>query len=559
VDELRVSGELLLRGRVSDVGVEGRQANAVHVRDGRIVAVGGDELAASVGSGATVVDVGDRYISPGFVDPHAHLEIGSRAYAFMVDCRVPRCERIADVLDALRDAVADVPPGEWLMAQANLFFDQKLADGRFPTRTELDSVSRDVPIAVRAGGHTSILNTKAFEISDVTRYEGRSAMMGGAVIQRDSAGELTGLIGELDKALPTSEPTLDELRDAIRAGLESLFTRFGVTTIGEISDTVDGLATMDRLIVDGELPVRLPVFLWAPGTLPSVEAVCDWRSSMAFAAPSSRLWIKGLKMFADGGYSARNAATLTPYVAPYAHEPGSRGKINLTQEQIADALRQTRAAGLQFALHTNGERAQAVACAAGEEVGPPDSPDLRLRLEHGGNLVTDRATETWWRRAHALPISQPVFLYNFGGLLPVYLGDAARAGRFPFRTLLEHGWPLSGSSDLHLGSEEKQTNPLFSIWCCLRRSDFGGGPVLPEEQITLAQAYRMHTLDAAAALDLADDLGSIEPGKLADLIVLERDPATVPIDALPDVQVDHVFLEGRLEHTRAGVDAPLAS
>jgi predicted amidohydrolase YtcJ len=549
--------DLLLLGRVSDVGVPGRRASAVLVRDGRIAAVGGGELAASArAAGARVLDFGERYLSPGFVDPHAHLEVGSRAHGLMADCRVPGCRTVEDVLEVLSEALGDVPEGEWLQGQANLFYDQKLADGRFPTRQELDAISRDVPIAIRAGGHTSILNTRAFELSDVVRYEGQQAMMGGAVIERDSAGELTGLIGELDKALPMPEPAPEVLAGVIERGGRDLFTRFGVTTIGEISDTAVGLSAMDGLMGQDRLPVRLSVFLWAPGTLASVDDVCAWREHLSFAAPEDRLHVQGLKMFADGGYSARNAATRTPYQEPYALSPGSRGKVNLSEEEIADALRKTRAAGLQFALHANGERAQEVACRAAVAVGPPSSPGLRLRLEHGGNLVTDPATEQAWREADALPMPQPVFLYNFGAFFPRYLGDAALGGRFPFRTLLDHGWPLSGSSDLHLGSEEGQTNPLFGIWCCLRRQDFFGEEILPEERITFDEAYRMHTLDAAAALDRADELGSIEVGKLADLAVLERDPSTVPIDELPDVRVDHVLLEGRLAYTRAGLAPP---
>jgi predicted amidohydrolase YtcJ len=466
----------------------------------------------------------------------------------MVDCRAPRCRTVADVLDTLRDNLWRAEDSGWLVGQGNLFLDQKLEDKRLPTREELDSVSRDVAIVLRAGGHTSVLNSKGFETSDVVRYAGQEGMMGGAVIEVDDGGRPTGVISELDKVLPLPQPSVEALREEIRDGARELFTRYGVTSVGEISETLAGLHLMDDLVRAGELPIRFSVLLWAPGTMSFEEAV-DWERHLTLSCAAQDMHVRGVKMFADGGYSARNAAARTPYVEKYAVSKGSRGQINLSSGRVADAVRRTRERGLQLAVHANGERAQDEVCAGVLAAGGA-ADGLPTRIEHAGNLVTTTATVDAWREAGILPVPQPVFLYNFGDFIPVYLGEAGRQGRFPFRTLLDDGWKLSGSSDVLLGSELRQTNPLFSIWCCLKRETFLGEIVDPDQRITLDEALELHTINAALALGQEDERGSITAGKLADLVVLAESPYEVDVDHLPDIEVDSVVVGGRAAYDR---------
>jgi predicted amidohydrolase YtcJ len=540
-----------LTGDIRTMEAAQPRARVVVVEGEQIVEVGGDELLRDVReAGVRIVDVGDRTVLPGFIDPHAHVEIGCRALTEMVDCRAPTHRTVSDVLETLRENLWRAEDSGWLVGQANLFFDQKLEDKRLPTREELDSVSKDVAIVIRAGGHTSVLNSKGFKISDVIDYAGREGMMGGAVIEVDSAGEPTGVISELDKVLPLPEPDQDTLRSEIREGAHDLFTKFGVTSVGEISETLTGLETVDELIRSQELPLRFSVFLWTPGTMAFEEAV-EWEKHLTLKSGERWMSVRGVKMFADGGYSARNAAARTPYVPKYAVSEGSRGQINLSASRVADAIARTRAAGLQLAVHANGERAQDEVCAGVVRVGQVDDPKLQTRIEHAGNLVTTGLTVDAWREAGILPAPQPVFLYNFGDFFPVYLGDPGRVGRFPFRALLDEGWKLSGSSDILLGSEERQTNPLFSVWCCLKRETFFGEIIDPEQRITMDEALQMHTINAALALGQERERGSIAAGKLADLVVLAESPYDVDVDRLPDIAVDTVYVGGREAYARA--------
>jgi predicted amidohydrolase YtcJ len=530
-------------------GVEPAGPTAVVIQDGVIHAVVPREAAARyAGPDTVVLDAGHRTLMPGFVDPHAHFEVAARTRHLTVDCRAPGCEGIPDVLDALRDGLGDARDG-WVVGQGNLFFDRKMKERRFPTRAELDSVSRDVPIALRAGGHVTVLNSKALElagIDDAYRAVDYS-ITGKPTVERDPSGAATGLVKEMDRLLPFPRVEGDELRDAILDGLPDLFTRYGVTTMGEISETPEGLAIMDGGHVSGQLGTRVHVYLWVPGTT-TLEEACAGPSWLRLQADRSLMRVHGIKVFADGGYSAASAAMRREYAL---HGHGC-GEMAMTRDQIAETVLRASAAGLQVAIHANGDRAQAEVCAAIAGVRaqlPPGAP--RTRLEHAGNFLPDYEQNTQaWRAAGIIPVPQPVFLHNFAEFLPEYVGEYARRNQFPFRRLLDDGWPISGSCDVWVGSEQMQTNPFFSIACCVTRRAFHGSSIDIDQAISVEEAIAMHTIGGATAMGEQGTRGSLEPGKLADVLVLDRDPRTVSGDELTAVQVDEVLLGGRSVFTR---------
>jgi len=545
-DTLILSDRVLtLDGRDDD----GRPG-CVAIRDGRIAAVAGRDAADGLrGPDTVVLDAGDRPLLPGFVDPHAHAEVAALVQQATVDCRAPECGTVADVLDALRDGLPGAVDG-WLVGQGNLFFDQKLRERRLPTRAELDAVSRETAIALRAGGHVTVLNSRALELAGITR-DSRAAehsITGLPTIEVDGGGEPTGVVKEMDNLLPLPAFEGAALREALRDGMRELFTRHGVTTIGEISETTAGLEQFDALLGAGELAARMRVYLWAPGTL-SLRQACAWREHLTLRQPDELIRVQGVKLFADGGYSAASAAVKRPYVVGDC----SCGSVALSDAQIGEALALTRAAGLQLAVHANGDRAQEAVCAAIAAAGPAPEGVPAPRVEHAGNFLPEYdETTAAWRAAGIVPVPQPVFLYTFGDFFPAYLGEYGERGRFPFRRLLDDGWPISGSSDVWIGSEREATNPLFGVWCCVARSSFAGAVLGPEQRIERSEALRMHTLDAAAAIGEDDVKGSLTAGKLADVVVLDRDPLTCPEDDLRRARVDAVVFGGRLVHEREG-------
>jgi predicted amidohydrolase YtcJ len=524
--------------------------NGVAIQGDRILRlIRREEVDEVRGPGTRVIDVGERPIMPGFVDPHAHAEVVCRTSFGTIDCRAPECSTIEDVCDALSTGLGAGDSEGWVIGQANLFFDRKLREGRLPSRAELDRVSRDVPIALRAGGHITVLNSKGLEVAGIDRnYQPPSfSVTGLPIVVRDADGEPTGVVKEMDSLLPFPTYSKERLRVALSEGLNNYFTRFGVTTIGEVSETVDGIECLGEMAEDEKLPTSFRTYLWAPGTLKLKDA-CDWRKTINLSASEVDVRIQGIKIFSDGGFSARSAAVACPYIG----EDGYCGDIAFSKYFFRRAFEETQKRGMQLAVHANGDRAQEWLCQCVTEMGGAGSGRSRLRVEHAGNFLPRRRTRDWWAKAGIIPVPQPVFIYTFGEYFPDYLGDYGRIGRFPFRTLLAEGWRLSGSSDVWIGSEREATNPLFSVWCCLKRQTYSGAYIDEHEGITLQQALRMHTIDAAAVMGEDDLRGSLAPGKIADVIALDRDPFSVSVDELRSLRVDYVMARGRTVRNQIG-------
>jgi predicted amidohydrolase YtcJ len=513
----------------------------VAIAGNRILAVGARQEAEQfTGPETRVIDAGSKLVMPGMIDVHAHFEVAARVTHETVDCRAPRCQTIEDVQAVLRE---NLPDEGWLVGQANLFFDRKLKEGRLPTRAELDAVSVDVPIALRAGGHITVLNTKALEVAGIDRdYQPPThSVTGIPIIEREPDGAPSGVVREFDNLLPLPNPQGEDLEVALSDGARELFTRYGVTTVGEITETVDGLKAMEALHRRGELGVRVHAYVWAPGTM-SLDQACNWQEILPEPANPDLFRVHGVKLFADGGYSAASAYVKRPYVSTC-----SCGTLALSSEQVDTALAKTRAAGLQLAVHANGDLAQESVCAAIEAAGGAPEGALRTRVEHAGNFLPEyEETTDAWRRAGIIPVPQPIFLYTFGDFFPDYLGEYGAQGRFPFRRLLDDGWPITGSSDVWIGSEMGATNPFMSIWCSVERRSYNEQVLDADQAITLLEALHMHTLAAAAVLGQEDVKGSLENGKLADVVVLDRNPFERPGDELPEVRAEVVILDGRV-------------
>ncbi|MEA2331913.1 MAG: hypothetical protein QOH58_2051 [Thermoleophilaceae bacterium] len=527
-----IDGALLLRGGRIDSIVPRTEVDSLRTAETR------------------VIDVGERPVLPGFVDPHAHVEVACRASFGTVDVRAPEVSSVADLQERLAAGLPDAEATGWVIGQGNLFYDRKIAEGRLPTREELDKVSRTVPIAVRAGGHVTVLNTAAMEKAGIDRdyRPPEHSVTGKPIVERCNChDEPTGVVKEMDALLPFPTDDRAAITAALRTGMRDMFTSNGVTTIGEISESVEGISCMDSLVQGGEGIPRMRVYLWAPGTLP-IEDGCDWRSHFSLAAPEDRLRVQGIKLFADGGYSAASAAVNSDYVHV---EPRHSGAIALNEGEVEKAVGLTGDARLQLAIHANGDRAQEWLCDMIEKHGRgAGEPGLRTRIEHAGNFRPETRTSDAWTRAGIVPAPQPVFLYTFGDYFVDYLGEYGARGRFPFRTLLDDGWTLSASSDVWVGSEREATNPLFGVWCCVARETYAGKVIDLDQALTVDEALRLHTIGGAAAMGESDVKGSLEPGKLADVAVLDRDPYTASTGDLRHIRTDLTLIGGEVAYER---------
>jgi len=297
------------------------------------------------------------------------------------------------------------------------------------------------------------------------------SVTGQPVVEKDASGAPTGVVMEMDNLIPFPRPSREEVLPALESGVAELFTRYGVTTIGEISETLNGLRAFRRGIESGSIAARLNVYLWAPGTVSLQEATDPALLAQLRGEHRDRFDITGVKVFADGGFSAAQAAISTEYL----HAPGSCGSVALAPDEVAEAYRATREAGLQLAIHANGDRTQLEVCRALATARERFGEHPGVRIEHAGNYVPDYpALAQAWRAAGILPVPQPIFLKNFGEFVPDYVGETAWQAQFPFRTMLADGWPISGSSDVWVGSDEHQSNPFRSIAATLNRRTFHG-------------------------------------------------------------------------------------
>jgi predicted amidohydrolase YtcJ len=533
------------------------EARGLRIENGRISGVHVGEP-ASEQPADVLLDFGGRVIMPGFLDGHAHIEVGATA-ASGVDCRVPTVSSIDDILGSFADRLPEAEArGGWLVGQGNLFLDQKLSDGRLPDRHDLDKVSTDVAIVIQAGGHVSCVNSKAIELAGLHEFRSTQSVMGGPVVERGPDGRPTGIIGELDSALPIPPLSQDQLTQVLRNGAQDLFLAHGVTHVAEISQTLQGVRTLDALTAAGDPVPRLSLALWAPGTLSLADAVA-WQETLQLQGAPDLIAVTGVKIFTDGGFSAGTAAMVTDYVGRDVDPSAPRGKLAMTPAAMEETIRTIVDAGLQPFVHTCGELATQVVAQVSQGIGN-GRPETQVRVEHAGHLLVEPdKTLGLMSEAGIRPMPNPGFIHAIGSALLDYVGEPARGRRFLFRDMLERGFRISGSSDIHVGSHPQQTNPFFMMWCSIARVGFDGAPVDPEQAIGIGDALRMHTTHAAEALGVADRQGSIAPGKDADVIVLDRDPRTVPVDQLPDVKVDFVFVGGRCVYERPGARPPIVN
>jgi predicted amidohydrolase YtcJ len=522
---------------------------ALGIAGERITGVGD---AASVAAGLndpTVLEFGERSLLPGFIDTHAHSVTGAIGVDTMVDC-VNTCNSIDDMQQQLRDHLDTVGESGWMVARGLLMLDQRWSDGRYPTREDLDRVSTTVPIAVRTG-HLAILNTRALEVVGIEKYIGvKHGGLGPGSVQMGSDGQPNGRLNNLEGIVPLPEPDAATMRRSVETGIRRVFTSKGVTTICELSDTMETTQVLLDLIDEGRIGPRYNVFLMVPATM-TLEQALNWRATGLTDRPG-RYDIRGIKLFADGGYGSYDAAVNHVYCECVALEPGSKGILSFADSELADVLTKIAGSGMQVAIHTNGERSQEQVCRVARSIDRAGDPPMRL--EHAGNWVWDPKTPDLWRSAGALPSSQPSFLWTMAAGMPGLFGESGRRhGRLPFRTLLEQGWDLPGGSDWIWPWEEAIADPFFSMWCCMKRMGFDGELIDPDEAIDFEAALKMQTINGARLLGEEANRGSLEGGKLADIVVVDRDLSKgVTADNVRDIQVDYVFRGGELVHAREG-------
>ena len=534
-------------GKVITVDARDTITDAIAITGNKVSSVGpASEVMALKGNETRLVNLAGRALLPGFNDAHTHLELTSLGLGLAVSCHTPPHESIDDILSTLREHAAGIPKGEWIIAQGSLFQDMRLREKRYPDRHDLDRVSTHHPILFKTSYHMVVVNSKVLEIAGIT--SGTPDPQGG-IIERDASGQPTGRMKDMYHRLPVPMPDYETVKDAIRRTGHDRFLTNGVTTVQEKSETVAGLRAMRELIDSGDMPLRLSVYIHVPGTLPLDSVLNREIGDIEFDEEWFRLG--GVKLFNDGGFSARAAALMEPYEG----HPDITGKLGYADRELRRIVRKVHRSGLQLRMHTNGDRAikqliDTFETVFGIPAGVGDDATLRHRAEHVGNvLLRDDLTISRLASAKILPCPNPAFIYSVAEFIAPYLGPERSHPSFRFRTLLDAGFNVPGSSDC-TGTDPWLVNPMFGIWCMVNRRSYSGDLLEPQEKVSVAEAIRIYTWNSAYSEFQEQVKGSIEEGKLADLVVLERDPLTAPEEALKDIRVDQTWVDGKLVYNR---------
>jgi predicted amidohydrolase YtcJ len=545
---------VVVNGRVLTMDARQPVAQAAAVRDGVFVAVGRDaEVRALVGPSTRVVDARGRSVLPGLIDSHVHALMVAEAEArgAFRDLR-----SIGEIQDWFRERAAAAAPGTWLWSPR--VFPTRLRERRLPTREELDAAAPRHAVAVDAA-YAFVLNTAALAAAGIG--PDTAAPAGGAIV-KDAAGRPTGLLrnvgGLLDRYRPEARP--ERLLDA----LEQVHARYlaaGITSVIERLADPPGYRAYAALHDAGRLRVRATVTIRvaADGSEKGTEAFLD-ALPFRFGEGDDRLRVGPLKIFADGGILAGTAFMREPYgetaAALYGQsDPAYRGFLTLTPEQMKTIVRAAHRRGWPMVAHVTGD-AGVDAVLDAFAAADADRPirDRRFTLLHAYFPHEDAA-----RRAAALGVAvdtQPAWYYKDADALLPALG-AERMRRFiGLREWLRAGVTVALNTDHMFGLDPDRSlnpyNPFLTMGTAVTRLTEGGQVMGPEQAVSREEALRMMTRDAAFLSFDEGRKGSIETGKLGDLVVLSGDFQGCPPEKIRELRAVVTVLGGKVVHQADG-------
>ena len=521
---------VLLNARVRTMDSADAGTGAVAIKDGRFVAVGADdEVRPLAGAGTRVEDLVGATVIPGLIDPHNHLLATGLALG---QVRLYDCRSIGEVRARVAERVGRTPHGGWIVGRG--WDESLLAEQRHPTRRDLDAVSPDHPVVLHRVWNKLVCNSAALRLAGIGRESPdppADAAYAGS-FDRDADGEPTGLFRDRAKALIVDHvppPTEEELVAAIGRACRA-YHAAGITAVADPGLYPGQVRAYDRARREGALTVRTDLLLasWGFGAAADEAGLEERFAAIGVGGGfgDDVLRLGGVKLMPDGGMGDRTARMSDPYL----DQPENHGTWVVPPERLPGLIRLVHDLGWAVDAHTCGDEAQAVvvlAYAAAQTANP--KPWLRHRVHHA---YFPTAETLRLMAAHRIPalVSSP-FLAALGESFVAAVGPERAARAMPMRTYLEADVPLAGSSD----SPITDHNPFVGIHAAVARTTVAGRELGPGERLTPAEALRSYTLGAAWAIGREASLGSIEVGKLADLVVLDRDPVAVDVDDLREI------------------------
>lgn len=541
---LRICGLLLLpdaasgadtlytNGTIVSMDARGGVFEAMGVRDGRIVAVGTQAVVSPrLGPGFVQVDLHGRTLLPGFYAAHDHFPEAGENELYQVDLNSPPIGTIRtmdELIAALKRKADATPAGEWVVGWG--YDDTLLAEARHPTRDDLDRVTTRHPIwIVHISGHLAVANSMALGIAGVTKATAQPR--GGRIRLDVLTGEPNGVFEEAGSLVGRHLPgyTAEQRQAAIRTAQVGYLAQ-GVTTTVIAGASAGTLQDLDTAVAAGTLRLR-------------ISALVAWRDANPMpslhAAPE-RIHLTGVKLLQDGSLQGYTGYLGTPYHQQPEGQQDYRGYASRPREELIRMVRGFHQQGLRVAIHGNGDAAIddiLEAFAAAQQATP--RPDARHRIEHCQTPREDQLA-----RMEQLGVSPSFFVahvYYWGDRhRDIFLGPERAARISPLASTLRHHL----RSTIHNDTSVTPVNPLMLVWTAVNRVTASGKVLGMEEAIPVMAALRAVTSEAAWQNFEEHERGSIEPGKLADFVILDRNPLTVPAMEIRNVQVLETIIGG---------------
>ena len=550
---------ILHRGKIATVDERFSLGEALAVKDGKLLAVGTSaEVLKLKGPRTEVVDLQGRLVIPGLMDSHVH-PAGAAMTEF--DHPIPDMESIEDVLAYLRGRAQVVPEGEWI--SLSQVFITRLREQRYPTRAELDSVAPKHPIIYSTGPDAS-LNSLAMKLSGIDR-DFKVTDGGSGFAERDpKTGEPTGILRNCSRYVKTKSSAKPATEAEQSARLKHLFADYnavGITAICDRNASVGSIERYRKLRDAGELTVRVSCSQGV-GSIGKLEAITDSIRAVAknplHLQRDDWLHIIGIKMFLDGGMLTGSAYMRQPWGVSQIYaitDPEYRGVRFIPKDRLVPMVRAAVESGLQFTAHSVGDGAVHGLLEVYDELAKEGLPirQTRASVTHC-NFMSREAVETAARLGVVVDI-QPAWLYLDTRTLVKQFGYDRLRYFQPLRSIFAAGGMVGGGSDHMQKIGPMRSNNPYSPFLGLqtaitRRAKWHEGQLHPEEALTREQALRFYTINNAKLLFKEDRTGSLEPGKLADLAVLDTDILTCPEDKIVATQVLRTYVGGKLVYSR---------
>ena len=508
-------------------------AEAVATVGSHIAAVGSSEdMRKWAGPRTDVIDLGKKFVVPGFNDAHVHFYAGG---SHLASVQLRDAKNEAEFRERIRQCASTLPAGRWILGGD--WDHENWNPARLPTRQLVDEATGNHPLFInRLDGHMSLANSIALRLAGITRQTPDPP--GGAIV-RDQAGEPTGVLKDaamdaVERVIPAA--TDDEMAAAIKAAMRYAAEN-GVTSVQDMSASPDIFRVYQRLLRAGELTVRIS----GHQPLASWKRLADVGLLAAFGSPY--LHIGGLKGFADGSLGSTTAL----FYEPYTDAPNTSGLANeemIPESKMYQHIVDADRAGLQVAVHAIGDRANHTVLNMFEEAENSNGArDRRFRIEHAQHLRPDDIPR--FAKLHVIASVQPYHAIDDGRWAEKRIGAERAKTTYAFRSLLDSGAVLAFGSDWHVAPME----PIMGIYAASTRRTLDGKHPdgwIPEQKITVADGIRAYTWGSAYASFDENIKGTIAPGKLADMAVLSSDLLTIDPVQIEKAKVVMTVFDGRV-------------